>query len=221
MANEVKETKRWKVEFVGITELGVRDKIATHLIDTTNIAGVKRQLPKLSESLTNYPELVGLIKEKSPKWQTPSEHRHACHYEKDTRLKGSIAGYNIYISPAKIRKPHDWYMPFILLSALAVAIVVGVNTYNQFSNRNLRSAFMSTYPEYGKRVLKVYDEDKGFDYKKLTWVAKDYNREVRGLNRTYVIPEDYTNMISILSANKYRLEYIYLYRNTEEKNDRS
>ena len=61
MNNEPKD-KKWKVEFVGITELGIRDKIATHVIDAPSLPSVKRRIPKLAETLTDYPELTRLIK---------------------------------------------------------------------------------------------------------------------------------------------------------------
>ena len=79
--------------------------------------------------------------------------------------------------------------------------------YNEYQNDELRLIFTSRYPEFGKRVLKIYHPSEGVQYDKLRLIVHDFNKEVRGIDRSYTIPDDYDQLIRILTQNQYRLEY--------------
>ena len=212
MSTEVKQ-KKWKIEFVGVTELGVRDLIISHTIEAPSLDAAKRRIPKLVELETDHPELIEAIGKSKPKWETPSEYRHVRRYDRDERLKGSVAGYYIYVSDEQMIKPSAWIIPIGIAAALIVMITVGMIVYNEYQNDELRLIFTSRYPEYGKRVLRIYNRNKNrIDYDKLNLIAHDFNKEVRGINRSYTISDDYDNLIRMLTDNQYRLEYAYLYK---------
>lgn len=223
MSKEVKN-KKWKIEFVGVTELGVRDLIISHVIEAPSLDAAKRRIPKLAESETDYPELVEAMSKSKPKWEKPSEYRHVRRYDRDEQLKGDIAGYYIYVSDEKAIKPNALIIPIGLAAALAVMITVGMITYNEYKNDELRVILTSVYPEYGKKVLKICDRYGKIDYRKLTRIAKDFNNDVRGFERTYTIPDDYNNLIRMLTQNQYRLSYSYLVKTPqygEQRNEQS
>ena len=223
MSKEVKN-KKWKVEIVDITELGIRNKIMSQTIEASSLNGAKRRIPELVESV-GHPELIKAVKDSKSKWQTPSKHRHARHYERDTKLKDTADGYYIFISPVKEITMFEWIMPWVIMTALAAIIIVGKITYDEYKHGELRTIFMSAYPEYGRRVLRICDKNsRTVDYGKLRQIAADFNKEVRGINRSYMLPADYDNLIRMLTQNQYRLEYSYLVKTPqygEQHNEQS
>ena len=223
MSKEVKNRK-WKVEIVDITELGIRNKIMSQTIEASSLNGAKRRIPELVESV-GHPELIKAVKDSKSKWQAPSKHRHVRHYERDTKLKDTADGYYIFISLVKKITMLEWIMPWVIMTALAAIIIVGKITYDEYKHGELRTIFMSAYPEYGKKVLKICDPyGEIINYDKLGRIAKDFNKEVRGLDRTYILYDDYDNMIRMLTQNQYRLEYSYLVKTPqygEQHNEQS
>ena len=191
--------------------MGIRDLIISHVIEAPTLDAAKRRIPKLVELETDQPELAEAISKSKPKWETPSEYRHVRRYDRDERLKGSVAGYYIYVSDEKMIKPSPWIIPIGIAAALIVMITVGMITYNDYHNNELRQIFTSQYPEYGKRVLRIY-KDGIIDHRKLRLIALDFNKEHRGIDRSYTIPDDYDNLIRMLTQNQYQLKYSYLGR---------
>ncbi len=219
MSPEVKQ-KKWKIKFKTVAK-GGSFSIGSHKIEASSLNAAKRQIPHVTPDETHWPDLTKAIRKSKPRWRKLSKYRSVCYYEINAKDRDpelfNVLGYKIYISRKRSLKPFIWIG---VAALLAMMITFGAIAYNRYKNDDLRIIFTSRYPEYGKRVLKIY-KDGAFNIRKLNLITQEFNKQVCGLDRNYMLVGDSDNMIRMLTQNQYRLEYSYLYKTLQYKEQRN
>ena len=205
--------KTWEIE------IGDRDTYIpfdTYTVEIPSLNAVKREIPKLAK---DHPALMDALNHHKIRWDIPSNYRDTNIPVGDRTVKGNIPGFYIYITlsdevepPVKVSFETKVIRAAMAVMAMGIAVLMVYSIRYSMDADYLRKAMMSTYPDYGKRVLAIcnkYGTVK--DYQKLGWIVEDFNKEILKLERTYTLPKDYDNMIRTLTQNWYTLEYSYLY----------
>lgn len=217
--------KVWEIE------VGDRDTLIPFEFYTVNMPslnGAKRKIKDIADELPALQDALGTGR---IKWDTPSDYRDADIPVEERIVRGTVGNVYIHITllagvnPDNLvdepepenGEPFNSKVIWAVASVVAIAYVlmtVYLNTQTDSPNE-LRTAMLSTYPEYGKRVLRICDEHETIDYRKLRWIVNDFNKEVLKLERAYPIHTDLDNMIRLLTQNQYELKFVYLLKTSQ------
>ena len=100
-----------------------------------------------------------------------------------------------------------------ILALLALILAGGLfATLRTGAQTDRERALISVNETYGKRVLDIYNRSsQEITYSKMRRIVKEYNSEVRQLERSHlIIPHDYRTMIEELTSNRYTLKFSYI-----------
>ena len=211
--------KTWEIE------IGDRDTLIPfefYTIKMPSLNGAKREAKKLVNEL---PAIEDALKAGIIRWDTPSDYRDASIPVADRIVRGTVGNVYIHITLLEVEPDHlldgteqstaeRLKIRVALAAVAAVVILIAAYSYHYSTKSDyLRDAMMSTYPDYGKRVLKIYNAStRSVTYAKLDKIVEDFNREVLKMERTYAIPRDYDNMIRTITQNQYAFQLGFLYK---------
>ena len=101
-----------------------------------------------------------------------------------------------------------WLM-LVIVGTTLIAFVLAIWVAIMYPRDPLVTALRSVDAVYGQRVMGVSDNYGQVDYAKLYPIVRDYNKSV-GIDRNYILNDDYANMIEQLTGGYYTLSYSYI-----------
>lgn len=194
--------QEWRVQFVDIDSNGQRSNIGSYIALASNIDGAKRKAHKLAQA---NPDMAEIVANGRARWNALTNYSEVKHYGSTH----SVAGSYIYVSAIKHRQSL-WIMLMLGLATLITfATIVWFSLSQPLVSDRLANALRSVDANYGRRVIQACNNRGQVDFRKLQPIVKDYNKSV-GVDRDYIINDDYADMIEQLTDGRYTLRYTYI-----------